>query len=1103
MFTLILLLSSEISDGDFLKFNIQCYRKQTCTDTDTAETWTHPASGVSVRLQEGTDFIFVGPHIRFNGTIPNFTWDEDASPQNNIINLSNYFQCSFGSNEIFQHWDTTLKYDVEGNSVFQITITPDGWVSVSWPDDWCGSEQVRFYAYNVFGEKRYSNIVTLTVNCCRKLKITEVGFGATDIQWVEIYLDPTSTLSANLKDYKLSDLDGEASETTLATSNVTLNPGDYVLVHFSSGTDEVDPWTPFGANDFNSNGVRDLYTDDTPPSCAEDQIVLISSGGCYRDAACWSNYSGAWATGEDTDVSTLISNNAWTDYDNDESVEEEDCWGDTDNVVAGWSIARRFSASLDYFDTNSKDDWLIDKNPTAGYPNWKILSSHLTVTDQADRVYRRAICVLLKVQIPDIWDFSSSETLQGIKIANSGNLTNSDFEWIRVYADDGDDFFNPFNVNVDGSVPDALLGTMTYNASGWWELTGLSFSIPADGSVTLWIAGKLADSATIGGTLDFYLTRNDGIKISVSNGEPTGPVDASARNPTSRTVSDVEVVLNEVLYNSDESTEGHYEFFEIYNIGSASCNPTWEGTNPLSWKVYDSNSGDEIYFYDEPPWNETSSILPAGGIAVIFPANTDTTAANPSYAKYNELVPASGVVLRVGDATLSANDYIGNGLANTLDGVWVCDGATYVCWKYWTSDITGDGYSTELEDPLGTTWVVSSSLRGTPGAYNGARVDEIAMYAVSSTYAGEGDVNVLVFDFEIKNGNSFNWTLTDVTVENLGTATSSEITLKLWEDGASAGWDGDEAQIGTFTYDAGNDDYDINGLSITIPAAGSKRLFITIDVASSVVDNHTVRIKLPQINLPAPYSHSAIIKGLRFAEFQDGPVNGSIENPNDIILDHGIPSAPANFIARAHADEIGDPSDYVELTWSEPTTNTDGTSLTDLDHYEVWRTFANSTPSVPSSWSLLASLPPGTTSYNDSSVANGNSYYYKIRAVDDSGNYSETIYTTAPVIKVSKQVSPVYSLPFDQLTYTIYFTNWGYGPAENLVILEVLNTADVEFVNATAPSVYSATIEYYYSGTWNAAPSSATEKIRWVFSESIPPGTVEWQDSISFIVRVK
>src|SRR3972149_6911227 len=83
---------------------------------------------------------------------------------------------------------------------------------------------------------------------------------------------------------------------------------------------------------------------------------------------------------------------------------------------------------------------------------------------------------------------------------------------------------------------------------------------------------------------------------------------------------------------------------------------------------------------------------------------------------------------------------------------------------------------------------------------------------------------------------------------------------------------------------------------------------------------------------------------------------------------------------------------YLDLAWDAPTTNSDGTALTDLSAYRVYN--GTSSPACPSSsFQVVPSPTPAPTSgsvinYQLTGLNTGTTYLVKVTAVDSSGNES-------------------------------------------------------------------------------------------------------------------
>jgi hypothetical protein len=76
------------------------------------------------------------------------------------------------------------------------------------------------------------------------------------------------------------------------------------------------------------------------------------------------------------------------------------------------------------------------------------------------------------------------------------------------------------------------------------------------------------------------------------------------------------------------------------------------------------------------------------------------------------------------------------------------------------------------------------------------------------------------------------------------------------------------------------------------------------------------------------------------------------------------------------------PGNSAILTWEAPTTNSDGTILTDLDGYKVYYGTSPGTYGTP--------LNVGNvTTYTIGNLSSGTTYYFAVTAIDISGNESD------------------------------------------------------------------------------------------------------------------
>ena len=110
---------------------------------------------------------------------------------------------------------------------------------------------------------------------------------------------------------------------------------------------------------------------------------------------------------------------------------------------------------------------------------------------------------------------------------------------------------------------------------------------------------------------------------------------------------------------------------------------------------------------------------------------------------------------------------------------------------------------------------------------------------------------------------------------------------------------------------------------------------------------------------------------------------GAIANPAGV--DDGMPpSAPpgVSFTALAYRDANGRDFCACTVTWTPPSTNTDGTPLRDLGRYDVtWRTGTNP-------WGSASTIDSGVANTHISHIPCGVQVTFRVRAVDTFGNAS-------------------------------------------------------------------------------------------------------------------
>src|SRR2546427_677865 len=110
----------------------------------------------------------------------------------------------------------------------------------------------------------------------------------------------------------------------------------------------------------------------------------------------------------------------------------------------------------------------------------------------------------------------------------------------------------------------------------------------------------------------------------------------------------------------------------------------------------------------------------------------------------------------------------------------------------------------------------------------------------------------------------------------------------------------------------------------------------------------------------------------------------------------------------------------LDTSWTAPTTNADGSPLTDLASYRVY--FGLSNPPCPgSSYSQVASSTPSpapgqTVTARLTGLSTGSLYYVAVTAVDTNGNESACNTTLSAAARIDFSVSPAATVNFGTVT---------------------------------------------------------------------------------------
>jgi Rieske Fe-S protein len=107
---------------------------------------------------------------------------------------------------------------------------------------------------------------------------------------------------------------------------------------------------------------------------------------------------------------------------------------------------------------------------------------------------------------------------------------------------------------------------------------------------------------------------------------------------------------------------------------------------------------------------------------------------------------------------------------------------------------------------------------------------------------------------------------------------------------------------------------------------------------------------------------------------------------NPAALDELAPAAPTSIRVEGALS-------WIKVSWAAVTTNSDGSPISDLQAYRIYRSL------IPASgFKQAGSVSGNETTWKDTAVQAGQIWYYKVTAVDKSGNESQFSPESEPAI---------------------------------------------------------------------------------------------------------
>jgi hypothetical protein len=409
-----------------------------------------------------------------------------------------------------------------------------------------------------------------------------------------------------------------------------------------------------------------------------------------------------------------------------------------------------------------------------------------------------------------------SDTLKILSVSNDGTAGSDDLESLTLYIDDGDNVW-------DGISEESQIGTLAFTG-GYWSISGISQPLTQ-------IQNRFYITATpsmfpSSGTSLILGIPPKGIEMASDN---DGPVDeAVSPVDTFSIITSESVSFNAIDIPSQEIVPGE------------NTDPLFgfELINGYSYEV-DLNSI-EIKLYANDPDGATQTQLNSQIDDVLLLLNRDGDYAEhgstDSLLATGQIIGGTVTFNSIG-LTLPANGSVVGLFVECIPDLNNSKNANTINFGIAGSDDISLGQSAAVSG----VFPMKNSQEHQIDAFPAANI-QIYPIEGSNLYGGITDQTVL--NFTLPSDGYSSTVLTELNLENLGSASSPECleAVKLWQDVDANGYSASDVLVGTFTND-GSSGEDIN-LSIPL-STGSNRFCVTVDVADTDFEGGTLQFQIP------------------------------------------------------------------------------------------------------------------------------------------------------------------------------------------------------------------------------------------------------------------
>ncbi len=413
-----------------------------------------------------------------------------------------------------------------------------------------------------------------------------------------------------------------------------------------------------------------------------------------------------------------------------------------------------------------------------------------------------------------------ADTLRAITLVNAGTSSETDFDSLVIFADDGDGLWG-------GSSAESSLGSMVFNGESW-SRGGLALTLD-DPASRLFVAARLNRYPNDGATVALAVPI-DGIRVSSGN---DGPIDQEVPSPDTLTIEGPQAIIaSRVAVSAHPCIPGQSTgpLFAIQmtngytqSVAIDSCRFAFLGTDPQGASAAQlASQVDSVYLY------------------------LDRDGVPGSISAADSLVTLGRVQSGYADFHVGGLAVAGSGGSCTVVvaaklSLLKCKNGNSIGFSLADSSAIVFDQAVRLTGSFPLTNPSTFSIDAFPAA-------AVVVHSLPSGNLYAGQVDQPVLDFEIPRNGYAADRLTSIKVVNSGTLSEHDVleNVRLWKDRTGNGFSTDDAAVGQFGLIG--EEWRLSGISTALDSP-LNRFVVTTSVSAEQFEGGTLRLDLPPLGV--------------------------------------------------------------------------------------------------------------------------------------------------------------------------------------------------------------------------------------------------------------